>query len=138
MTLNTVEKNAQTVRHFFSHTYTSVTKQHTKNQALGFNISRCYRQYTRGFSSVMGIYQLELAERMYSLLDAWTAPMCACTRRPCVHCMPIGTQSFVPLTHQPFASKTFSSVVLYNVRRMAISISSTTRSKNANWCAPPV
>ena len=53
-----------------------------------------------------------------------------------VHCMPIGTQSFVPLTHQPFASKTFSSVVLYYVRR--ISISSTTRSKNANWCAPPV
>ena len=50
--------------------------------------------------------------------------------------MPIGTQSFVPLTHQPFASKAFSSVVLHYVRR--ISISSTTRSKNANWCAPPV
>ena len=48
--------------------------------------------------------------------------------------MPIGTQSFVPLTYQPFASKTFSSVVLYYVSR--ISISSTTRSKNANWCAP--
>ena len=41
--------------------------------------------------------------------------------------MPIGTQLFVPLTHQPFASMTFSSVVLYYVRR--ISISSTIRSK---------
>ena len=69
-------------------------------------------QYTRGFSSVTGIYQLELAKIVYSLLDAWTAPMCACTRRPCVHCMPIGTQSFVPLTHQPFASKTFSILAL--------------------------
>ena len=37
------------------------------------------------------------------------------SRRPCVHCMPIGTQSFMPFTHQPFASKTSSSVVLYNV-----------------------
>ena len=78
MTLNTVEKNAQTVRHFLTHT--SVTKQYTKKP---YNISRSYRQYTRGFSSITGIYQLainvELAGRMHSLLDAWTAP---CVRVP--------------------------------------------------------
>ena len=78
MTLNTVEKNAQTVWDIFSHTHIAAHKE-----ALGFNISRSYRQYTRGFFSITGIYQLainvELAGRIYSLLDAWTAP---CVRVP--------------------------------------------------------